>query len=141
MRIVGNHRLTLEPLRANGRDALETDGLDGVLEVTLLEIEAAWDNEFQAAVVRKADDLFGCVAAEEGPYDAIPRGGRLVQAVFLFQFAESAEPQIVRLRPPGTLELGQNCNLPLLEGWLVKRGFALPQPSTPAHEQIAMAMS
>ena len=125
MRTISDHRLTLEPLRASGRDALATDGIEGIRKVTLLEIEAAWDNEFQAAIVRKADDLFGCVAAEEGSYDPIPKGGRLVQAVFLVQFAASPEPQLVRIRPPATLEAGQNCDFPLLEGWLRKRGFRL----------------
>src|SRR5262249_46096252 len=103
----------------------ETDGVEGIHKVMLLEIEAAWDNEFQAAIVRKADDLFGCAAAEQGSYDPIPMGGRLVQAVLHVQFATSAEPQLVRIRPPGTLEVGPACNLPVLEGWLGKRGFRL----------------
>jgi len=125
MRAPGNHRLTLEPLRTNGEDALETDGVEGIHKVMLLEIEAAWDNEFQAAFIRKADDLFGCASAEQWIYDPIPVGGRLVQAVLLVQFATSAEPQLVRIRPPGTLEVGPACNLPVLEGWLGKRGFRL----------------
>ena len=125
MKAPGNHRLSLEPLRSQGSDALDTDGLPGISKITLLEIEAAWDNEFQAAIVRKADDLFGCALAEQGGYDPVPKGGRLVRAVFLVQFADAAEPQIVRLRPPGTLEVGSACNLPLLKSWLQERGFGL----------------
>ena len=125
MKTPGNHLLTLEPLRSHGSDALDTDGLPGIRKVTLLEIEASWDNEFQAAIIRKADDLFSSAAAEQGSYDPIPMGGRLVQAVLLVQFATSAEPQLVRIRPPGTLEVGPACDLPLLEGWLGKRGFRL----------------
>ena len=141
MRAPGNHRLTLEPLRACGADALDTDGLASIRKVTLLEIEAAWDNEFQTAIVRKADDLFGCAAAEQGMYDPIPRGGRLVQAVLLVEFAASPESQVVRIRPPGTLEVGPDCDLPLLESWLRKRGFELPQRQEPVHETGALAMS
>jgi len=141
VRAPGNHRLTLEPLRASGADALDTDGLAGIRKVTLLEIEAAWDNEFQTAIVRKADDLFGCAEAEQGSYDPIPRGGRLVQAVLLVEFAASPEPQVVRIRPPGTLEVGPDCDLPLLESWLRKRGFELPQRQEPVHETGALAMS
>ncbi len=136
----GNHRLTLEPLRASGEEALAVDDLEGILKVTLLEIEAAWDNEFQERIVRKADDLFGCVATEEGAYDAIPKSGRLVQAVFLVQFEGSTEPELVRLRPPGTLEAGPDCDLSLLEAWLRQRGFELPQRLNLGCEQVAMAM-
>jgi len=131
----------LEPLRACGADALDTDGLASIRKVTLLEIEAAWDNEFQTAIVRKADDLFGCAQAEQGSYDPIPRGGRLVQAVLLVEFAASPESQVVRIRPPGTLEVGPDCDLPLLESWLRKRGFELPQRQEPVHETGALAMS
>ena len=122
-----HNRLTLEPLRSDGPDALDGEGLEGISSITLVEIEVAWENEFQAVIVRKADDILECAAAEDNPYDAIPKSGRLVQAVFLVQFGESAEPQIVHIRPPGTLQIGKTINVPLVERWLVARGFALAQ--------------
>lgn len=137
----GDHCLTLEPLRISGADALDTDGLTGIRKVTLLEIEAAWDNEFQTAIIRKADDLFGCAAAEQGTYDPIPRAGRLVQAVFLIQFAALSEPELVRIRPPRTLEVGPSCDLRILETWLRKRGFERPERRDTVHEPNALAMS
>jgi hypothetical protein len=123
MKTIGDHSLTLEPLRTNGAGALDTAGLAGIRKVTLLEIEVAWDNEFQVSIVRKADDLFLCAEAEQGIYDPIPKDGRLVQAVFLVDFVASLEPQVVRIRPPGTLAVGPDCDLPSLESWLRKRGF------------------
>src|SRR5262249_738784 len=134
MKALANHRLTLEPLRTEGADALDTDGLAGIRKVTLLELEVAWDNEFQAAIVRKADDLFGCAAVEQEVYDPIPAGGRLVQAAFLVEFAASSEPQLVRVRPPNTLQVGPDCDLPLLGSWLRMRGFELHQWEGPVHE-------
>jgi len=119
--------LTLEPLRTDGLDALDSEGLEGISHITLVEIEVAWENEFQAVIVRKAADIFGCAAAEDGPYDPIPKSGRLVQAIFLIQFCEPAEPQIVHLRPPSTLRIGTDLNVSLVEQWLLARGFALAQ--------------
>ena len=121
------NRLTLEPLRTDGLDALDSEGLEGISQITLVEIEVAWENEFQEVIVRKAADIFGCAAAEGGLYDPIPKSGCLVQAVFLIQFDQSAERQIVQLRPPGTLTIGANPNADLVERWLLTRGFALAQ--------------
>jgi len=125
--VLVHNRLTLEPLRTDGLDALDSEGLEGISQITLVEIEVAWENEFQEVIVRKAADIFGCAAAEGRPYDPIPKSGCLVQAVFLVQFGESAERQVVQLRPPGTLKIGTNPNAGLVELWLLTRGFALAQ--------------
>ena len=119
--------MTLEPLRAEGPDALSTDGLDELSRVVLVEIEAAWDNEFRSVIVRKADDIFACAAAEEGAYDPIPKYGRLVQAVFMLEYEDGAEPQFVQVRPPAAVTISDNCDVTGLESWLLKSGFALPQ--------------
>src|SRR6266478_1263537 len=120
-----HNRLTLEPLRTEGLDALDSEGLEGISQITLVEIEVAWENEFQEVIVRKAADIFGCAAAEGDLYDPIPKSGSLVQAVFLIQFGESAERNMVQLRPPGTLKIGPYPNAGLVERWLLTRGFAL----------------
>jgi hypothetical protein len=118
--------VTLEPLRAEGPDALSTDGFEEISRIVLVEIEVAWDNEFRSAAVRKADDIFGCAAAEEGAYDPIPREGRLVQAIFALECNNIAEPQYVQVRPPGAVTVSENCDVTGLERWLLKSGFALP---------------
>lgn len=119
--------VTLEPLRAEGPDALRREGFEELSRIVLVEIEAAWDNEFRSVIVRKADDIFACAAAEEGAYDPIPKSGCLVQAVFMLEFGDTAEPQFVQVRPPGAVTVSENCNLTGLESWLLKSGFALPQ--------------
>src|SRR5438105_15064101 len=120
-----NHqvRFTLDPLRTDGADSLDATGLEGISRITLLEIEAAWDDEFATATIRKSDDIFGCAEAEEYSYDPIPRGGRLVNAVFLVEFEGSAEQQIVRVRPPGTLRFNHDRNRCWLENCLLKRAL------------------
>jgi len=80
---LAQNRLTLEPLRTDGLDALDSEGIEGISQITLVEIEVAWENEFQEVIVRKAADIFGCAAADGGLYDPIPKSGCLVQAVFL----------------------------------------------------------
>jgi hypothetical protein len=118
-------RFTLEPLRTDGPDALDVEGLEGITHIRLIEIEVAWENEFQAGIIRKASDVFGCAAAEGFAYDPIPRSGRLVQAVFLVEFGPAAEPQFVQLRPPGVLKTDTSLNSGLIERWLHARGFVV----------------
>jgi len=118
--------LTLEPLRTQGAEALDPAGLEGIFKITLLEIEVAWDNELLAGTITKANDIFQCAAQDCLAYEVIPKAGRLVQAAFLLQFAEQIHPQRVEIRPPATLKTSTDCDLAKLEGWLQKRGFAMP---------------
>ena len=62
---------TLEPLRANGMDALDVEGVGGDLErVVLREYEVAYDSGFEEVMIRKATDVFA--AAEAAPPQCMP---------------------------------------------------------------------
>jgi len=120
--------LTLQPLRTDGPDALDPEGINGITKITLREIEVAYDNVFHEVLIRKADDVFDCAAAAGGHYDPIPANGTLTHAVFEIQFADSAQPRAVVIRPPDTLTLGPGCNSDLVESWLTKRCFRTTAP-------------
>ncbi len=120
--------LTLQPLRTDGPDALDAEGINGITKITLREIEVAYDNVFHEVLIRKADDVFDCAAAAGGHYDPIPGTGTLTHAVFEIQFADSTQPRAVAIRPPDTLTLGPGCNSDLVERWLTKRCFRTAAP-------------
>ncbi len=119
--------LTLEPLRTDGPDALDAQGIAGIVKITLREIEVAWDNLYQEVMIRRADDVFEC-AAVGGDYDPIPRSGRLTHAVVEVQFADSAEPRRVEIRPPNTLKFERASDAETVGGWLAARGFRIETP-------------
>jgi len=121
-------QLTLQPLRTDGPDALDAEGINGITKITLREIEVAYDNVFHEVTVRKADDVFDCAAAGGGHYDPIPGNGTLTHAVFEIQFADSAQPRAVAIRPPASLTLESGCNRDMVECWLTKRCFRTTAP-------------
>jgi hypothetical protein len=115
---------TLEPLRTDGPAALDPDGLDGIIRITLREVEVALGNHLNEINTRAADDLFQCGGRDplEG---AIPESGSLERASFDFQFADSAMPRPVEIRLPNRLKLGRHCDAPLVHRWLWQRGFRI----------------
>jgi hypothetical protein len=48
--------------------------------------------------------------------------------VFEIQFADSAQPRAVAIRPPDILTLGPGCNSDLVERWLTRRCFRTTAP-------------
>ena len=119
----GGHTLTLEPLRTLGPDSLDTRGIELIAKITLREIQVTWDNEFHQTTTTEADDIFNCVTADGVPYDLIPRYGKLSRAVFDIQFADSPEAQTIEIRPPRTIILPPDCDVRVIERWLLQQGF------------------
>jgi hypothetical protein len=112
---------TLDPLRADGLDALDVSGLDGITKIVLREYEVSWPGEFNDTMIRKSADIFASAAGRTAP--AITESGRLVRAVFDFYFGENPKPRKVQVRPPNILKLGRYCDAMLVQRWLTERGF------------------
>ena len=112
---------TLEPLRVDGVDALDTDGIGGIERIVLREIEIAWGGGYNEVVIRKADDIFA--AAEASERKAIPDGGRLVRAAFDVYFEGGKKPRKVQVRPPNILKLGRYCDASVVQRWLSEKCF------------------
>lgn len=113
---------TLEPLREAGEDALKTEGVNGLSQIVLREIEVAFHNAYDEVIIRKASDLFAAAAASSHKRSAIP-SGRLVRAAFDIYFGDSAKPRKVQLRPPNILKLGRHCDASVVQRWLSLREF------------------
>lgn len=113
----------LEPLRADGLDALNVDGCGDLERAVLREYEVAFDNGFEEVVIRRATDIFAAAEARPVKVDAIPKGGRLVRASFDLYFAGKKKARKVQIRLPNTLKLGRHCDARAVQRWLSKRGF------------------
>jgi hypothetical protein len=124
----------LDPLRIDGVDALDVNGIPGIEKIVLREIEVSWPGEFNNTTFRKSLDLFA--SEEEGTTPAIPESGRLVRAGFDFYFGESQKPRKVQLRPPNLLKLGRHCDAVLVQRWLTARGFRMTIPQDSIREGI-----
>jgi hypothetical protein len=125
---------SLEPLRDDGPDALDTDGIPGIKRVVLREIEMAWDNGYNETVIRRNDDIFAAAEAADPARPAIPQGARLVRAAFDFYFGDPSKPRKVQIRMPNVLKLPRHCDAALIHEWISARGFR----GTVAEPRIAL---
>jgi hypothetical protein len=136
----GRNRVTLTPLRIDGRDALNPPGVPGLIKVALVQVHFGWPNLFHETLSWSADDLFECAAFEHKMEQIIPRSGILSHAVFDFYFSESPRPRSVVLRPPDTLELTQTADLEIVERWASLHRFLFPVESRNEAHERAMAI-
>jgi len=111
---------TLEPLRTDGADSLQTDDIPGLEKITLRQIQVALECE-KHIVTRAGEDLFQCPAPDAE--EAIPRHGRLRCAAFDLHFTGCPKPRPLHIRPPNILKLGRHCDVHLVDRWLSRRGF------------------
>lgn len=114
---------TLEPLRTDGAEALDTAGVEGIARITLRGIEVTLDNGFHEVTLHEADDLFQCAAAGASADNPIPKDGQLTRAAFEVHFADCAKPRLVHVRLPNILKLGRHCDACRVGRWLSRRGF------------------
>jgi len=112
---------TLEVLRSDQADALDTHRVAGIDRIVLREVTIAWAGAFNEAMTLRADDLFA--AAQATARFCIPDGGRVVGAAFDFYFMGEKKPRKVAIRPPNVLRLGRHCDAALVQQWLSAMGF------------------
>jgi hypothetical protein len=111
---------TLEPLRSDGLDSLQTEGVPELDKVVLRQIEVASENG-RHIVTHASEDLFGPAArAISGP---IPHSALLRRASFDLHFAGCAKPRPLHIRPPNFLKLGRHCDVHVVHRLLSRRGF------------------
>ena len=114
---------TLEPLRLDGMDSLDTRDVPGISRIVLREIEVAWDNSLNDVVIRKCDDVFAAAADRDRGRRAVPQSGRIRRAAFDFYFGDCRKPGKVQIRIPNMLRLGPRCEAGLVHEWISARGL------------------
>lgn len=107
---------TLEPLRELGKDALDVDGIQGIVIIKLTEIEIFKRGVLQLIEIKKAKDIFGLKFP-------IAASGKISRAAFEVTFEKSSKPRKVQIREPNILKLGRHCDANKVNFWISKCGF------------------
>ena len=128
--------LTLEPIRTDGPDAIDPNGIPEIKATWLHQLEISRDNCFHQVDVHRADDLFRC-ATLEGLSTPFPSTGTITAAVFLIEFCDSPEPRRVVVCLPDTVLLERPSDAPIVFRWLDKCRLRLPRKLA----QILLALS
>jgi hypothetical protein len=119
-------KYTLEPLKRDGPSALVCSDVDGLENVSLVELWFFHGGTYTEIEIRKATDVFAALAARKR---TIPPAARLSRAVFSVQFAGAPRPRKFTIRPTNITEYTRDEDSELLERWMQKRGFILPLES------------
>jgi hypothetical protein len=114
---------TLEPLRSQGQSALDVDGLDGIANITLRELEILLNNNQRETITRQAEDIFRCTPLDPRDASPIPEDVHLARAIFDIQFAGARRAHPVEIRPPNILKVSRRSDPHAVRDWLLKRGF------------------
>jgi hypothetical protein len=111
---------TLEPLRSEGPDALQTEGVPELERIVLRQIELASENG-RYVVTHSGEDLFGPLArSAAGP---LPHSATLRCAAFDLHFTGCPRPRPLYIRPPNFLKLGRHGDIHVVQRLLCRRGF------------------
>jgi hypothetical protein len=117
----GKTRLTLEPLRTHGADALDTHDIPSLDKATLTGLEIHFRNKTSGVLIRKSEDLFATTSEQDT--QLIPKAATPEQATFELQLAGQNRPHRVTIRPPDTLVLETPADGPMVLQWLDCRSF------------------
>jgi hypothetical protein len=115
--------LTLEPLRTDRRDALDTSGVEGITGVVLREVEVIKDQEVEHRITCIAEDVFAAMEKHSNYPQVLSPDTRLVRAVFEIQFASQKRPRRVEVRTGNVLKMTRHSDTRLVLQWLSARGF------------------
>lgn len=121
---IGRAKYRLDPLRIAKRAALACGGIEGMLSVTLTEVElyrpgALWERETHLAA-----DLFSVFEAREF---VIPGSYEIRKAKFSVRFADSKRPRVVTIRPTNYILYGKDDDAPMVEKWLFQQDFIVKE--------------
>ncbi len=129
-------KFTLDPLKTDGADSLVCSDVKGLEWIRLKEIQRFWGGPEKEIETRRAHDLFAALGARNA---AIPMTARLIKATFSVKFENARTPRSVTVRPPNIAMYTRNDDGPIIEDWLMKRGFA-PRPAAEEDEEREAAV-
>ncbi|MBF0453670.1 MAG: hypothetical protein HQL72_02495 [Magnetococcales bacterium] len=114
----------LDPLRDYGEESLVCNDVPGLERVTLLAISNAIGGDYQHVETNKATDLFAAMELANKP--VIPMDASPLRAVFEVKIANSKMSRKITVCPPNVAIYTRGEESPLVEEWLLKRGFIIP---------------
>jgi hypothetical protein len=114
--------LNLECFLAWREAMLDPQGVDGLVSVTLREVQRAWENALHDVLIYRSAN--GVKSAADNPLVSPFTICGIVRAVVLdFCFRDRAEPVIVGITPPQGLRVEPAVYLPRVETWLGRSGI------------------
>jgi hypothetical protein len=133
----GRNRITLEPLREQGPDAITPAGIPNLDSVVFTSTHLLWDNLSHEVHARVADNLFDVYSADDGYQDLFPLSCIITEATFDFYFADSPTPRSVTIRPHDGTILERQSDAEIVHRWAALHGFVTSPIESPCghHEQ------
>ncbi|MCC6678134.1 MAG: hypothetical protein IT436_13415 [Phycisphaerales bacterium] len=128
-------RYNLDPIRRLGRMCLACGDVPGIQRVVLKSVTIARDNPYGRRSSERGDDVFA--ALELDGDENLLTEHVLLSASFKVFFANSKRSRTVTIRPPNIAHYERRDDGPVIERWLIARGFARIGPRRKAHEPLA----
>ena len=117
-------KYNLEPLRRDGRAALVCIDVPGLERIHLKELQLYRGGAYGEIEIRKASDVF---AVYESRLRQLPERPRIIRASFEVKFEDSRRTRTVTIKPPNIAQYTRDGDGAMIEEWLTKRGFVVPQ--------------
>ena len=117
-------QVTLDPLRENGADSLDTHDIPNLKKANLILIEIASNDEWKTKTTKEGNDLFASSPPTENPAGT---SGDIIRAIVAIFSKDSATPARAHLIPPDTHYFEDAIDLQSLENFLTLRHFKIPK--------------
>jgi hypothetical protein len=115
--------VTLDPLRNDGPDALETHDIPDFSDVVLRELEVTCDNINAEVIIKRAANLFK-TAGDPAP---VPNRGDLTRGVLDLHRPNQQKPNKLEIVPPATVKLSDPADAPAVVKLLKKKHFCIAE--------------
>jgi hypothetical protein len=140
-RFVFREKYTLDPLKKDGRAALNCGDIPGIDKVDLREIEYSWGGAFEHMEIHRAEGLFHALALIRRDVETEPH---IRKAVFKIKLAGEKRPRSVTVKAGNKSGYNRGEEAMVIEDWLRARGFVLtaePVEETAQDADAEMALA
>lgn len=116
------HKYSLDVLRRRGRAALACAGIDGLLAITLREVEIVGRGEMASRERISAPDVFSLFEQRGTP---IPPEAEIRMARFAVMFRDARKPRSFTIRPSNHAWFSRDDDAVPLQAWLKRQEFVV----------------
>ena len=134
-------KYTLEPLKTDGRAALNCQDIPGMDSVTLWEVEYSWGGAFEHIEIHRAKGLFHALALIQRVIETEPQ---IRKAVFKIKLTGEKRPRTVTIKAGNKSGYNRGEEAMVIEDWLRARKFVLtaePAEETAQDAEADMALA
>ena len=110
--------ITLDPLFADGPDALEIRGVPDFDAARWRKLEYAHNDRFGQVGTREAEDLHACIAADPTHQPPMPAGSTATAVTLALHNRTSNTTTTAELRPPNTIKVEPPSDTQIFLRWL-----------------------